>query len=51
MKIIIETQKNLQSKDKEIKIQKLIEKFKKDLDFLGLKVISYSLPKFDESRL
>jgi len=50
MIIQIETDRNLQNKNQEQKVRKLIEDFNRDLTSLDFKVIKFTIPQFREDR-
>lgn len=50
MKIEIETKQNLQNLKQEEEMNRIINKIINEINFTGLKVISYTMPKYKEDR-
>lgn len=50
MKIEIETRQNLQNIKQEQEINRIINKIISEINLIGLKVISYTMPKYKEDR-
>jgi len=50
MKIVIETKNNLQNKKQESRVKDLIRELVVGLNFMGLKVITHTIPQFVEKK-
>jgi hypothetical protein len=50
MRIEIETKQNLQNLKQEEEMNRIINKIISEINLIGLKVISYTMPKYKEDR-